>query len=219
MRRRERGLWAFWGEIALKHLAERLGLLLACALPLAHAADKPAQPFQVTNDHPGEFEVIYHRVTPKGIGAVAGLIGVAIQQGIQSSDDSEMAKQVLASNPNLACDQPLLTALKSKLQSSGSYVLDESANNEQDLVVEIDIADCGLRLADSNALQLSSYVNFTLKVRPPGGESWSEDIQISGRSRHSFDEFAHQQGLASTEVTDVLTRAGVRAADKLIYKR
>jgi hypothetical protein len=202
----------------LKDLARWLGVVLAGTLPWVRAADQPPQQFQVTNDHPGEFEVIYHRVTPTGIGAVAGgLIGVAVQRGMQSSDDDDMAKQVLASNPGLACDQSLLTALKTKLQSSGNYVLDAAAD-KQDLIIEVDIQDCGLHLADSKALELSSYVNFTLRVRPPGGESWSEDIQMSGRSRHSFDEFAHQQGLATTEVTDVLTRAGVRAADKIIYK-
>lgn len=197
----------------------QLGVVFACALPLAQAADQSQQPFQVTDSKPGEFEVIYHRVKPAGIGAVVGgIIGVAVQQGIQSSDDEAMAKQVLASNPDLVCDQPLLNALISKLQSSGTYVLNNSPANKEDLVVEVEIKDCGLHLADSNALALSSYVSFTLRVQPPGGKSWSEDIQISGRNRYSFDEFVNQQGLASVEVTDALTRAGVRAADKIIYK-
>jgi hypothetical protein len=193
-------------------------LAASSVVPATSAQGNPAQPLQVISSNPGAFEVIYHRATPPGIGAVVGgIIGAAIQQGAQSSEDDAMAKQVLASNPDLGCDQPLVTALKAKLQSSGRYLVEDSGNGS--MVVDVDIRDCGLHLADSKALELSSYVSLKLKVQQPGGKPWTEQIQISGYNRYSFEQFTHQQGLATTELMDALKRAGVRAADKIIYKQ
>ena len=188
-------------------------------LKTAGAADQPGQPLSVTNSKLGVLEVISHRMRPVGAGiVVAGLIGAAIESGIESSQDEDMKKQLLKSFPGASCSQPLLEAFAARLRAEGSFAV-EDAKGKGGAAVDIAIDECGLHLADTTADQFASYVYLTLKVKPAGAVAWSEKIQVSGRNRYNFDEFVNQPGLAQAELEDVLKRAGVRAADKIIYKK
>ena len=193
--------------------------LCALTIEIACAADEPNQPLTVTNSKKGVFELVSHRMQPTGAGAVVGgLLGAAIQSGVESSQDESMKKKVLASFPDASCSQPLMDAFKAKLREEGSFAIADAKSKKASLV-DIDIQECGLHLADSAENQFASYVYLTLKFKPAAAAPWSEKIQVSGRNRYSFDEFVNQAGLARLELEDVLKRAGARAADKIIYKK
>jgi hypothetical protein len=193
--------------------------LFVFILKAAGAADQPGQPLSVSNSKLGVLEVISHRMRPVGAGVViGGLIGGAIQSGIESSQDDGMKKQLLKSFPDASCSKSLLDAFTARLRAEGSFVV-EDAKGKSGSAVDIAIDECGLHLADTTANQFASYVYLTLKFKPAGAVAWSEKIQVSGRNRYDFDEFVNQPGLAQAELEDVLKRAGVRAADKIIYKK
>ncbi len=182
-------------------------------------ADPPGQPLGVTNSKPGVFGVVSHRMQPVGAGvAAAGLIGAAIQTGIESSEDDKMKKELLQRVPDASCSQPLLDAFDGRVRADGTFSI-EGAPVKGVATVDLAIDECGFHLADTTANQFSSYVYLTLKVKPAATAAWSEKIQVSGRNRYSFDDLLDQPGLAQAELADALTRAGVRAADKIIYKR
>jgi hypothetical protein len=209
-----------FGGNTLKRMNEHLtvALIFGSLSMTALAEDKVLQPINAVISDPAKFEVNFNRANPTGTGAViAGVIGAAVQRGAQSSEDSDMADKVLSVNPGMVCDKPLLEALNATLQSSGAYEVKDRADKGVEKV-EVDMSDCGLQLADSATKQLLAYVNLTFKVHPASGGSWKEDVQVSGRSLHSFEEFSKQEGLATTALTDVLQRAGVRIAEKIIYK-
>ena len=114
--------------------------------------------------------------------------------------------------------QPLLDAFTARLRADGSFAVGE-AKSKNGASVDIAIDECGFHLADSIGSQFASYVYLTLKFKPAAASAWSEKIQMSGRNRYEFDEIVNQSGLAQSELQDVLTRAGVRAADKIIYQK
>lgn len=192
-------------------------LVLMCDLTGAAEATS-ARLLTVTNSQLGTFEVVSHRMEPVAVGAIAGgLVGAAVESGIHSSQDQAMKKRLLQSYPEASCDKPLLDAFSDRIRASGTFSLDGAGKAAA--AVDIEIAECGLHLADSTAFQYASYVYLKLKVKPDTGAAWSESIQISGRNRFDFEEFVDRPGLARTEVEDALKRAGTRAADKIIYKK
>lgn len=193
-------------------------LLLALICKTAGAADPATQILTLKNSKLGTFEVVSHRMEPVGAGAViGGLVGVAVQSGIHSSQDESMKKRLLQSYPEASCSQPLLEAFSDRIRASGSFTLDGAGKTAA--AVDIEIDECGLHLADTTANQFASYVYLKLKVKPVTGPAWNESIQVSGRNRYDFEEFVNQPGLAKSEMEDALKRAGIRAADKIIYKK
>lgn len=193
-------------------------LLLALVWETVGAADSPAQFLTMTNSKMGTFEVVSHRMEAVGAGAaIGGLVGIAIQSGIHSSQDESLKKRLLQSYPEASCSQILLEAFSDRIRASGSFSL-ESAGKKA-AAVDIEIDECGLHLADTTAYEFASYVYLKLKVKPATGAAWNESIQVSGRNRYDFEEFVRQPGLAKSEMEDTLKRAGTRAADKIIYKK
>lgn len=183
------------------------------------STETPGRPLGVTNSKIGVFGVISHRMQPVGAGmAAAGLIGAAIQTGIESSEDGKMKNELLRKIPDASCSQPLLEAFNGRLRADGTFsVLDTESKSRA--TVDLAIDECGFHLADTTANQFSSYVYLTLRFKPAATAAWSEKIQVSGRNRYGFDDLLNQPGLAQSELADALTRAGLRAADKIIYKR
>lgn len=149
---------------------------------------------------------------------VASVVGAAIQKSVQAAQDEALTKQVLHLNPDIDCGQPLLDAMNVKLKSTATRAFEVVADPNV-VLAQVDIHDCTLHIADSKEKRLSSYVSLTLTVKPSNGESWHEDIQISGRNRYSLDDFTNQPSLARTELMDVVVRAGTRAANKIIYRQ
>jgi hypothetical protein len=183
------------------------------------SADPPGQPLGVTNSKPGVFGVVSHRMQPVGAGIVAaGLIGAAIQTGIESSEDGKMKNELLKRFPDASCNQPLLDAFNGRVRADGTFTVVGAANKNA-ATADLAIDECGFHLADTTANEFSSYVYLTLRFKPAATAAWSEKIQVSGRNRYGFDDLLNQPGLAQSELADALTRAGVRAADKIIYKR
>lgn len=193
-------------------------LLMALIAVTARSSDVSPAPLALTNSKLGTFEVVSHRMDPVGAGVViGGLVGGAIQSGIHSSQDEAMKKRVLQVYPEASCDKPLLEAFSDRIRASGLFTLENAGKTGE--VVDIEIAECGLHLADTTANQFASYVYLKLKVKPIAGAAWNESIQVSGRNRFDFEELVNQPGLAKSEVEEVLRRAGTRAADKIIYKK
>ena len=193
-------------------------LLLALICKPASAADPATQFLALKNSKLGTFEVVSHRMEPVGAGAaIAGLVGVAVQSSIHSSQDDAMKKRLLQSYPEASCSQPLLQAFSDRIRASGSFTLESAGKTAA--AVDIEIDECGIHLADTTANQFTSYVYLKLKVKPVAGPAWNESIQVSGRNRYDFEEFVNQAGLAKSEMEDALNRAGIRAADKIIYKK
>jgi hypothetical protein len=192
-----------------------VALLLTLTGKMAAAADLALPPLTMTNSKAGTFEVISHRMEPVGVGALGGLVGVAIQSGVHSSQDESMKKRLLQSYPEASCSQPLLEAFSERIR--GLFALESAGKTAA--AVDIEIGECGLHLADTTANQFASYVYLKLKVKPAAGAAWNESIQVSGRNRYDFEAFVNQPGLAKLEMEDALKRAGTRAADKIIYKK
>lgn len=192
--------------------------LLALLCNTAGAADLPSQMLTMTNSKVGVFEVVSHRMDPVGTGAaIGGLLGAAVQSGIHSSQDESLKKRLLQTYPEASCSQPLLDAFSERIRASRLFTL-QSAGKPA-VTADIEIAECGLHLADTTAVEYVSYVYLKLKVKPAGGAAWNESIQISGRNRYGFEDFVNQPGLAKSEMEDALKRAGTRAADKIIYRK
>lgn len=209
------------GEKLVKSIASWLlvGAACTCACRADQSSIHTGTPIAVTVSEPGEFGVVYHRTTPPGVGAVvAGLVGVAVQQGILSSEDNAMAHRVIPKLSDPSCGSRIAAAMDAELAANGGYMPGGAADDKR-AAADIDVKDCGLRLVDSGGMQVASYVSLRLKYKPAEGKGWTEDIQVSGRNRHPFDDFANQDGLAQSELEDVLNRAGRRAADKIIYQK
>jgi hypothetical protein len=156
-------------------------LLLALLFSVAQAADFPAQSLTVTNSKLGTFEVISHRMEPVGAGAVFGLIGVAVESGVHSSQDESMKKRLLQSYPEASCSPLLLDTFSDRIRASGLFTLESKSKTAA--AVDIEINECGLHLADTTANQFASYVYLKLKFKPANGPAWNESIQVSGRNR------------------------------------
>jgi len=197
-------------------------LAIAATLPLSCLADDgstAAQLITVQTKTPGTFEVVYHRVDANMAGAAFfGLVGAAVQGGSQAGQDSEKTKQVLPKFTDASCDKPVVAALQAKLQEAGFTL--GSADAKTAPVAVVEIKECSLRLVDTAQMQVASFVTLALGYRPQGARlpTWTETIQITGKVRRSFDDFVNEAGLAQSELTEALTRAGNRAANKLIYR-
>jgi hypothetical protein len=200
--------------------AWRSAAVVCAFVTSSNAGTDPAgEPLGVTNSKSGALQVISHRMQPVGAGAVAGgLVGAAIQSGIESSQDDKMKNKLLQTFPDASCSQPLLDAFYGRVRADGTFAVGAPAAKGA-AAVDIAIDECGFHLADTTANLFSSYVYLTIKFKPAAGATWNEKLQVSGRNRYSFDEILNQPGLAQSELADALTRAGVRAADKIIYKR
>jgi hypothetical protein len=194
-------------------------LPLAAALPFPCLADDgPGRPIAVQTKAPGAFEVVFHRTDANfGGAALFGIIGVSVQEGVQTGQDSDLAKKVLPQLTETSCGKPLVEAMTAKLQEAGFTV---GADAKSAPVVVIEVKECSLRLVDTAQMHVASYVNIALGYRPPGARvpEWTETIQITGKARRAFDDFVNEAGLAQAELTDALKRAGGRAANKLIYR-
>lgn len=164
------------------------------------------------------FEVVHDRVEPPGAGiVVAGLIGAAVQTGMQASSDETMRKQVAPLLSDSSCEAGVKSAMAATLEQNGRAIVDGAPSSAVPQV-SISIHECSLRLVDSVAKQLAAYVSLTLEYKSPT-ETWIEKIQVTGRNQHPFDHFMSQVDLAQSELSDTSKRAGNRAANKIIYRR
>ena len=166
----------------------------------------------------GSFEVLYDRATSTATGAVLfGLVGAAVEEGLNQSNDKTIEKQILQHIPNPSCSTPLLESLYKTLKSSGSV---ELLSDETLPVLTLNIYSCGFRIINSTNLKIAAYVDVKMEIINSGQKEpiLEEKILIHGKQRLSLTEFLATPDAINMEFINVLEKAGVRIANKIIYR-
>jgi hypothetical protein len=202
-----------------RFIGPALAALAACAPP-ALAEEAAGKAIVLHGGKAVQAEVYFHRTEISSTGIiVAGLIGAAIEEGVKAGNDGEKTKAMLARLPEPGCNAPLLAAMMEALKAEGTYA-PQDARVAGVPTATIAINECGLRLVDTETQLLAAFIDFEIEYGLPGKRpQWTESIQFSGRGRHAYDAFLGQEGLAQQELADALKRAGVRAANKIIYAK
>lgn len=196
----------------------------ACVLSgqVTLAAEKPQILLEISKE--GSFEVLYDRATSTATGAVLfGLVGAAIEEGVDQSNDKAKENQVLPHLDSPSCSTALLVAMQDTFSKDASYELVLPAGDAGDttipLALKITINSCGFRIVNSTNKTVSAYADVKMElsqrdVKEPVEE---EKILVHGGQRVSFTELISQPELINSEFTSVLQKAGKRVANKVIF--
>jgi hypothetical protein len=198
-------------------------LLLICTQALADES----KIVQIRVDGAPKFDVIYHRALTNGTGgAIAGLIGVGIQMGIESDRD---AKKREALGPHVSAgvwNDVFVKTLNEALQTKGfdPLWLDGKAEPQApkaDVYLTLFPASYGFRMVDSNTALVSAYVEFdavySRELHKPRQKLPKEAFYMTNKKQSSYDDLAKEPAALSGDVESVLAQAARRLANKIIY--
>lgn len=190
--------------------------MLSFALPLLACA-QPQVNIGVTRD--GSFEVFHSRAKSTATGAaLAGLIGAAVQTGIESSSDSKKTTAVLAKIKDSSCRSRILTSLEDKLVAKDYLVELTEDMLYPNLNLSIDY--CGFKIVNTQTNAMAAFARLTATYLDINKKQiFKEVILITGRQEIPYSELESGDVDVETELSQVLQNTGKRIANKIIYHR
>ncbi|MFC3194029.1 hypothetical protein ACFODZ_07230 [Marinicella sediminis] len=186
----------------------------------AVCAEDETQSVLVQLKNKGDFDVFFHRSQSNATGAaIGGLIGAGIETGISKSKDMELEARLVEKLGEQNCHEQLIDSFTEKLEPADQYRLvgkDEADRNT--LQLDIRIKDCGFKLVNSDSGELSAFVTLLVKLNTAKGKKlFEEKFYLRSKQQNSFDEYLNDAELTASEFQQVITKAGKRLANKLIY--
>lgn len=171
----------------------------------------------------GNFEVLHDRATSTATGAALfGLVGAAIESGVDSSNDSKKEAQLLERLPNANCNESLVGSLVQTLGKAKSlnFQMIESKDQVYDLLLNLKIDSCGFRIVNTVNYKLAAYVDVKMELTEQDAKKpiLKEKLLIQGKKRMQFYELLADDDTLLAEFIRVQEKAGKRIANKIIYQ-
>lgn len=175
---------------------------------------------------PGEFTVFEKRAGgDEGAGLMFGLIGAAIAESVDASQDEKTAEAVAATFSEAPTCQPgVERAFFETLEASGKIHprrVDrepKSAPVEADAVIVLRIDHCGFRLMNQSSGEMAAFVEVGVKLTLADGTTrWDDRETVIATSRATAERLQSEEGLAAPLFEGVLADAGRRLANNLLY--
>ena len=175
---------------------------------------------QITRD--GKFEVFASRAK-SGDTAIAiallGFVGYGIVTSSKSENDTERERQVAPDAGPRTCRIGFEQALSSHLEKKGFAI--EAEPDETLPVLEVAIVSCGFRTLDRSNGDMSAFFETKFRFTQAGARRSRKPQRLfeTGKLRAAWSEYENSPALAADELQLVLSRAGQKLANKIVYSR
>ena len=173
---------------------------------------------QITRD--GNFEVLSSRVK-SGDSTIAlmlfGVIGFGLATTMKHASDTELEQQAVPDAGAATCRYAFEQALNGHLQNNGFLI--ETERDKKLPVLEIAIVACGFRPLDRTSGEMSAFFESKFRFTQAGARrsKTPQHLFETGRLRAAWSEFENSPALAADELHRVLSRAGRKLANKIVY--
>jgi hypothetical protein len=210
-----------------------LGLILlqACAthneVRVSHTKDISINSLAVVvPETQGDFELLYDRARSTATGAAMfGLIGAAVSEGYNSSNDSKkesyIAKDVQSQDYNQILRNSLTETFRedSSIQVKHFNSRSEVVGEGIDAVAYVGVEEYGFSFSNQNSENLSPYVVLTIKVESSSGQViWDNREKFVGESVGYFYELKRDGAIASRSLKELFDEVGSRVSYNIIYQ-
>ncbi len=205
--------------------------LQACAthneVRVAHTKDIPINNLAiVVPEKPGDFELLYDRARSTATGAAMfGLIGAAVSEGYNSSNDSKKESYIAKAVQSQDYNQILRTSLTETFRQDSSIQITHFNSRPEvmgegiDAVAYVDVEEYGFSFSNQNSENLSPYVVLTIKVESSGGQViWDNREKFVGESVGYFYELKRDSEIASRSLKELFDEVGSRVSYNIIYQ-
>jgi len=205
-------------------------ILAAASLLLTSVASNADDPEIIYIELKGnaKFDVVYHRALSNSTGAViGGLIGAGIQAGVESSKDADKREQVQPLLNQGNWQDHFIDTLNERLERKNfKAVWIEGAPEEPGLTLQLLPATYGIKIVDTNMMQVATFVEFDARIRNvkskkeyKHGKANKQKFYIVNKSRRDFGEYANDKEALNGDLESALTKAAKRVANKIIYHK
>lgn len=168
-----------------------------------------------------KFDVVYDRADSSSTGAViGGLIGAAIEEGVRGSKDTEKKNLLLGSLDDSTCTARIVNALEATLLKSEYALIRESSGTDSTLRLELSVRNCGFKMVNTITGEASAYVKMTAELFVPGVKKpRKQEVYVTGKNQYLFESLVSEKDSINEEFSYVLSKAGKKLANKIIYRR
>ncbi|WP_027329954.1 hypothetical protein [Marinimicrobium agarilyticum] len=194
--------------------------LAALLFPPAAFSDDVKPPVFIDVKDKGKFDLLFDRAKSTATGAaVGGLIGAGVEAAVRSGNDEEKLEQLRPFLSVETCETELLSAFEEKLSGRGYTVENEAPSKSNALTVELEIKECGFKVVNSQTLAMAAFINFETRSDDTALLSLNDEtFHFYGKERYQFAELVDMEGDINSAHKKVFQKAGVRLANKIIYR-
>lgn len=155
-----------------------------------------------------------------------GLIGGAIVETVNRSQDDAQAERVAAHLESPDCAAPIAAALQETLSASQRLRADLTRRPRTDAelagydaLVRVEVESCGFRVLELDRQMVSAYADVTLRVktRTTARDGWSARLSFAGNRRMHAADLERDGALVRDELQQALRSAGRHLANELLY--
>jgi hypothetical protein len=215
-------------EMSFMYTIVRWALLSALlALPVPGYSQEN-NTIYITHDGTSELEVLYERAASNATGAaVAGLLGAAVQAGIESNQDSAKKSEIEPFLPADIWQKTFYSTLTEKLESKGyevKYVDGKSLGElREGILVQIRHDIHGLKAVNTSTMQVSAFAQFQASITDAPStrkqrRERSEHYYLTHKAQRPFVSFASDGALVLADVEKIIAKSAKRLANKIIYR-
>lgn len=174
----------------------------------------------------GEFTVFDRRVDANAMeGALFGLAGAAIAEGVDADRDRKTTELVAAKLTGVPTCRPGIEqaffetlAGSGKIRARRAEAPPTSPPADADAVVVFSIDHCGFRLMNQASGEMAAFVEVGVKLTLADGTTgWEDRETVIAPSRATVERLKSEDGLATPLLESVLADAGRRLAYNLLY--
>jgi hypothetical protein len=199
-------------------------LLLLFATP---TVAEESRVIQIRVDGKARFDVIYHRARSTNIGvAIGGLIGAAIDSGIEHDRDASKRLELRPFVPERIWEDAFIKTLDESLRAKGFdplWVEDKSDAGDAKADVHLVLLPdtYGFRLVEWEAKLMSAYVEFDAMYGPEPirrRKRLPEELfYVTDKKQMTYEELAGRTVALSEDLESVLRQAARRLANRIVY--
>lgn len=178
--------------------------------------DFPIASLQINVDgSDGNFMVIHSRMSETATAAVfAGVIGAAINSGINASEDSDRAKPFLETAETLELEQILTNSLTETLTKKGVVIASDGEAASH--ILKVEIKDWGLIKIAFDDNRVSTFMKLQLTMRDGKKLIWDVYQKENGKAARVLSDFTPE--LFTSEMEALAAKSGKRVAYEIIYR-
>ena len=173
------------------------------------------------------FEVFFHRVQTDATSAIFfGLLGAAVDEGVQSNKDAEKKLELLAGRDEPSCADQFIQSFTDKLSAKDysidvSRVSDATQNHtKKGLWLNIKNVVCGFKVVNTQTSDVLAFMSFQSYLMKDNKKlAFDENHMVFSKKEHQFFELTNSSEKTQQELSFVLNRAGRKLANKIIYRK
>lgn len=162
-----------------------------------------------------DFQVIYSRMEETTTAAVAfGIIGAAVNSGINGSEDSDRAKKYKVAADSIDLSEIIHAEVISRLEKKEFPLASDIANGSHTLNVEI--KEWGLRKVAFDESEVTTFIRMRLTVREGKKLLWEKWHKQSGKEEILLSVYTAEDFAVNME--KLAKKTGRRIANEIIYR-